>query len=629
MKASIFKKFFEKHDFTFSRELFAPAIGLFPLIYVFYIGFNHLPPALTNIVVFMMIFIGLSIVLHWRKNHFIFPLLFVYLGLFLVPLVWLWRGLEFDDNVLLGIFPFNDGMNYLTDAYRLLMGLDTMILYNGRPFFSGLLSFLMWIFDGNIQIALALICAGAALSIFLLALEVREIAGPFSAGMASTILFYFYLPFLGRVNTENLGLILGVLALTLLLNGARKNSLPTLAIGSFTLSMALNARAGAFFVLPALVLWIWFHRKTFGWKASLILIGVMSIGFMLNTYLIKTIALNEKDTFSNFGHSLYGMASGYKGWAYVYTVHPELDNTTNVLPLALELIRENPIPLFIGILLNYKDYLSPVGMFYIMDFHGQQTWVSWILYLIMLAGFYRLVRSCHEKHWSLVLFLLAGIFLSLPAIPHNDNGLRVLMATNPITALVAGLAFLPIQNPQIRDVGSIRTVFLSAYAVAISAACVFGPMVVVNSPRVLPLLPVLDCPEGTEQVSVMVTPGNYIDIVRGGPAFGFIPEVRKSDLTTRLEDYYHQGSVPYDALTDFPAFESLVRRLLPGDTILMGLNLVELKEQDGPEQFVLLVTRTNRIEKIGDVNHFCASLYADDRLRNNRFYHDQSIDGDG
>jgi hypothetical protein len=622
---SFLKRPLKRYDFTYSRELFIPALGLIPLAYVFYTGFLNLPPILTNVVVFTSIFVGLSVVLHWRKNYFIIPLLFVYLGLFILPLTWLWRGLEFDDNVLMGIFPFNDGMNYLVDAYRLLMGLGTMIMYNGRPLFSGLLAFFMWIFDGNIQIALAVFCAGAAISIFLLALEVREIAGPFAAGITSAVLFYFYLPFLGRINTENLGLIFGALALPLLLRGARKSSLTTLAIGAFTLSIALNARPGALFTLPILVLWSWVNRKTFGWKAPLILIGAIAIGFILNNYLIKSISMNEKDTFSNFGHSLYGLASGYKGWAYVYKAHPELNNTSNVLPLALELIRKNPFLLFVGILLNYKDYFTPQGMFYIMNFSDQQLWISWILYLITLVGFFRLVKSRDGKHWSLFLFLVAGIFLSLAVIPNNDYGLRILMATNPVNALVAGLAFLPIQNQQKKDVGNIRTVFLEVYAVILGVVCVLGPLVVVNFPHAIHPLSVLDCPEGTEQISVIVTPGSYINIVRNGPTFGFLPEVKKSDIKTRLDDYYRQGNVPY-ILTDFPAFERLVKRLKPGDTILMGLNLVELNIGDGPHKFVFLVTRTNQIQKIGDVNNFCARLSTEDRLRGNRFYYDQSID---
>lgn len=612
---------------TSHRELFIPTIGLLPLAYVFYAGFFDLPPILNNLIVFMSIFVGLSTVLYWKNKFFIPPLFIGYLGLFFLPLTWLWRGLELDDNILMSIFPFNDGMYYLMDAYRLLMGLEHMMAPNGRPLFSGVLTFLMWIFDGNVQIALALFVVGTAISIFILALEIREIAGPVTAGLASTILFYFYIPFLGRVYTENLGLNLGVLALALLLKAARKRSLAALVIGTFSLSLALNARAGAFFTLPALVIWAWVNRKTFGGgKAPLLLIGAIFLGFIINIFIIKSVGTKDENTFTNYGHSLYGLASGYKGWTYVYETHPEFNNGTNVVLLAAELILKNPILLFAGILLNYKDYFSPEIMFYLMRFADQQPVISWVLYLVTVAGLYRLVKSRDEIHMSLIIYFLVGIFLSMALIPSNDGGSRALMATNPVNALVAGLAFLPIKNQQKRDVANVRAALPEAYAIILGIACALGPIVAVNFPRTIPSLPVLNCPKGTEQISVIITPGSYINIVRNGPTFGFLPEVKQEDIKARLDDYYLQGNLPF-ILIDFPNFETLMKRFDPGDTILMGINLLELNQRDGPEQFIFLVTRTNRIQQIGDVNHFCARLSQADRLHNNRFYYDLSIQG--
>ena len=78
-------------------------------------------------------------------------------------------------------------------------------------------------------------------------------------------------------------------------------------------------------------------------------------------------------------------------------------------------------------------------------------------------------------------------------------------------------------------------------------------------------------------------------------------------------------------LSDFPEFEKFDQETNPGDTIPIGLNLVELYKGDGPDRFVFLVTRTNQIQKIGDLNHFCARLSTEDRLRGDRIYFDQSI----
>jgi hypothetical protein len=152
-----------------------------------------------------------------------------------------------------------------------------------------------------------------------------------------------------------------------------------------------------------------------------------------------------------------------------------------------------------------------------------------------------------------------------------------------------------------------------------------APFVTAAFPRAFPALPVMDCPAGMEQISVEVTPGSYINIVRDGPTFGFLPEVKKSDIKARLDDYYARGNVPYDTLTAFPALERLVKNLKPGETILIGLNHTELNVGSGPEKFIFLVTQTNRIQQLEGVNHFCALLSAEDRLRTNRFYYDQVV----
>lgn len=619
-------RLFKKTEHNLYLNVFLPALGAIPLAYVFYTGFFDLPPLLNTPVIFFALFIGLSLVLHWRQGFFILPFLAGYIGLFFLPLTWLWRGLEFDDNVLMGIFPFNDGMYYLADAYRLNAGLEVMLLQNGRPLFPGLLAFFIWMFDGNLQTALALFGVCTALSIFLLALEVRELAGPFAAAMTTSVLFYFSLPFLGRVHTENLGLIFGALGLALLLRGARRKSVAVLAIGALALSMGLSARAGAFFALPFLAYWGWTKRKIFGWNLPWMIIAAMSIGFVLNSYLISAFGASDEVAFSNYGHSLYGLASGYKGWAYVYSVHPEFTNNSNVFPEALELILKNPLMLVWGVILNYKDYFSPNDFYNLTRFGDQQLYISWFLYLATLAGGYRLIKSQNELHWSLVAFVAVGIFLSMAIIPRNDGGLRVLMTTHPFNVLLIGLAFSSAPQWKKDDIGNASTGLMSLYAILLTVACVLGPLAVVRFSQNTPPAPTITCPEGTEQISLLVAPGGYINIVNTGPTFGFLPEVKRADIKTRLDDYYLRGDVPYDALTNFPAFERLVKRLLPGDTILIGLNLVELHAGNGPDKFVFLITRTKQIEQIGEINHFCARLAVDERLRGNRFYFDLSVD---
>lgn len=618
---SLLKEVWKRQDRGFYQSLFYPAVGLLPLAYVFYAAFLDLPPLLNNITVFFALFLGLSIVLYWRQRPFIVVLLIGYIGLFLLPLTWLWRGLEFDDNVLMGIFPFNDGMFYLMDAYRLLMGLDHMMAPNVRPLFSGVLTFLMWMFGGNVQVSLAVFAIGTAISIFILALEIREFAGPIAAGMTTTILFYFYLPFLGRVHTENLGLNLGALALALLLKSVRKSDLISLILGSFALTLALNARAGAFTVLPILIFWAWLQRKVFGWKASFFVIVAIFLAFAINMYHVNKFGPEGVLAFSNYGHSLYGLAAGYKGYAYIATIHPEVRYTTNVFPYVWELILENPFMLLLGMFLSLKDYFTPNIMFHLLRFNDQQTLISWILYLITFLGMYRLIKQRKTLQNTLILYLWVGILLSVLVIPTNDGGTRGLMATNPVNALIVGFAFAPFESWQKKEYMNIRTSLPEGYAVLLGLVCALGPILVWKYPYPVPPLPALECPAGFEQISVIITPGSYINIVRNGPTYGFLPQVKQEDIRARLDQYHYDGNWPY-ILQEFPTLVYLLKHFRPGDTILIGINLVELNIGNGPDEFVFLITRTDQIQQVGGVNHFCARLSTAERLDGNRFYYE-------
>lgn len=612
-----------KRSFLANKNFIIALLGVLPLVYVFYAGFYDLPPILTNMSVFISIFLGLSLILIWNNIYFNALFLILCLGLFFLPLTWLWRGLEFDFNVLMGIFPFNDGMYYLKDAYRLLVGLNATMAPNGRPLYIGMLAFLMWSFGNNLQAALALFCAVTAISIYLLVLEIREIAGPFSAGMTATILFYFSLSFIGRVYTESLGLAFGALALSMLLKGARKTSRASLIFGSFSLSLALNVRAGAFFTLGALLLWAWGNRTLIGKSVLFGMMSAICMGFLMNIAVLKLIGGPDGMMFSNYGHTLYGLASGYKGWAYIYTIHPEFNNETNVFPYAFELILKRPSSLLIGMLLSYKDYFTPEKMFTLMRFRAQQSLVSWILYLISIIGLYRLIKLSKTLHFSLVLYLLGGILFSVALIPPVDDGLRALIATHPVNALIAGMAFSLTKDGKQEYPG--KKMFLSEiFMIFLTIVCGIGPLIVISFPRLIPSLPSLNCPKGTKQISVIVSPGSYINIVKRGKPFGFIPYIRKEDIKTRFDSYHYQQNHPF-VLTEFESFEEVVKKLQDGDTILMGFDLAERNIKDGSGHLVFLITRTVQIHNFGGINNFCARLAAENRLRNNNFYFDLSI----
>ncbi len=127
--------------------------------------------------------------------------------------------------------------------------------------------------------------------------------------------------------SENLGVALGALGFGLLWRGASTKSILYIWSGLLTTTLALNARAGAFFMLPLLILWTgWLLRenKIISWKFLFISASAVILGFVLNLLLARLIAVPPGVPFANFSYTLYGLASGGKSWAYVFEAHPEV-----------------------------------------------------------------------------------------------------------------------------------------------------------------------------------------------------------------------------------------------------------------------------------------------------------------
>jgi hypothetical protein len=435
------------------------------------------------------------------------------------------------------------------------------------------------------------------------------------------MLFYCYFPYVGRIYTENIGLSLGALGLSLLLKAIRLKNLSVLAIGAFSLSLALNARAGALFILPALVIWAWAKRNDFGRQAPFAIVGAISSGFFINFFLTRTIGSSQGIPFSNFSYTLYGLAAGYKGWAYVYSVYPGIKDA-DVFPHALELIRSNPLLALQGILLAYKDYLLPETMFRFLYLGVQQALISYLLYGLTAIGIFKLIKLRNDLIWSLVLALILGCFLSVAFVPPSDDGIRAMTATIPINALVAGVALFhsrEIKEKANKIIGT-STYFTMTYVCLLAILCFFGPLVVKKfSHPAAP--PVINCPEDTQPISLLITRGSFINIVENGRKFSFIPNVRRKDIFARLKTYTYPGSI----LEEFQSLDRLVKKLLPGETITIGLNLQQLRAKNGPQQLIFLITRTSEIQQIGAINNFCARLTTEARLRNNLFYYTLSV----
>ena len=290
---------------------------------------------------------------------------------FALPLSGLWAGGSSEPSIIGGLLPYSDASNYYIDALRLLSGWDFQSLATRRPIFPALLSAVLWFTGRNLQLTLAALVLLTALGSVLAASRLKIAEGPYAAILFSLLLFLYYRRFIGTTLTEHYGLLGGLLGFVLLLRGLLdKRPRPVLA-GILMYSFALNARAGAMFLLPALVVWTGFEfrgEKRFSWKWSLWAALAALSGFAANYFLFGLLSGPNTALFSNFSCTLYGLARGGLSWTAVFSEQPELVNllpaeqSARIYQMSFDLIRTRPDLLVHGAVKAWGTFLISVPL---------------------------------------------------------------------------------------------------------------------------------------------------------------------------------------------------------------------------------------------------------------------------
>jgi len=360
------------------------------------------------------------------------------LALFAIPLIYKWQFAKFDDFILGGLQPWSDASAYLQEAQRLLYGLLLTPVGARRPLFHGFLAALLYFTGRNFMTTLAFLNLINALAVTLTVRVVRRSYGAPGASFLLIFAYAFYTRFAGTTMTEQLGFALGNLAVFFLLIAAQDKSFKHAFPGLGLLSLALIARAGAFFILPAMIVWILvaFRSKNGAWRAAGLAIAVAASAFILNTVLLKSTADPQGIPFSNYSYTLYGLASGNKGWTQAGTDHPN-SSEQEVMQLALEKIRSDPTLFLRGMLGSFRDYFTTDrGAFTFIPFGSLQTKANILLWGLILIGLVYAVINWREGIHGLVLASMIGVFTSLPLVPPIDaNDMRAFAATIPFSAL--------------------------------------------------------------------------------------------------------------------------------------------------------------------------------------------------
>ena len=371
------------------------------------------------------------------------------LAAFGLPLAVMWAGGPDGDNVLSGTLQRFDASAYEEGAYRLWQLGELDDFSARRPFTVAALGALFAVSGGSAAFAQAVFVWLNASAVFLASRAVAASHGPAAALPCFAALLTFYHWHIGSFLSENLGLALGALAFALLWDGVRRDRAGLIAAGLVALSLGMNARAGALFVLPVLVLWLsWrVRRRGRGAVAATLLwtLAATASGFVAGAALDRVYGSEEGLPFGNFAPTLYGVVVGNEGWQQVYRDHPELTQAGNpadkflqIYALALDHARDAPLTALHGVIDTYNDF------FINTDWHEfYDDPVSRGLALILtLAGLWHAWRHRTHADCALLLAIQLGVFLSVPMLA--DGGTRVFAASIPATAALIGIGLVTV-----------------------------------------------------------------------------------------------------------------------------------------------------------------------------------------
>jgi hypothetical protein len=273
---------------------------------------------------------------------------------------------------------------------------------------------------------------GSALCV--LVVRVREALGPPAALAALPLLGAFWMQeAMALTMTENVGLLLGCLGLALLLAACGSGRMAWAYAGIAAISLGLNARAGAMFILPALVGWAALAARQFNvpWhRAALLASLAAACGFIVQALLMSLGGSSVSQAHGNFSYTLYGLAAGGKGWLQVMSDHPEIQQldeaakNSRIYALAISAIQADPRPLFSALGSNLALALTR-GTY---DFTRFGTSMHCILVGLWAIGGCTAVRNLRHPLASLAIVGTVGVLVSAPVLI-NDGGPRVFAAT--------------------------------------------------------------------------------------------------------------------------------------------------------------------------------------------------------
>ena len=425
-----------------------------------------------------------------------------------------------------GFIPYKDGFYYYIGAEKLLAGqrISALGLQGAwRPLFPGWLSILLLITNRNLLLALGLMTLITAYCCFFASETIRSEFGPLPAAFFTAMIYAFIRPMLGTTLTEIPSLGFANLSVILLMNTVRSKKFLEAVLGGFLLILAISIRAGAFFILPFLVIWLGWHlrgSKRLSFSTATAYGTILLVLFLAANVLFPRLTTEPgASTFGNFSYMLYGQAVGGAGFNF----HLEALGTHDpdvVMQAALERIHSHPLSLMIGFAKSYRDFFinNTWGMFDLLS--GETANMELLFWLLMISllifGLARSLRDFKQPMNALLLACFIGLLLSIPFLPPIDGGSR--FYSGSVSFLFALMTvYLPPLHFGKKDIGQMNAtkptpIVARSLAAIFTVALLAGPILILNTSK-KEASKLIECRNGLTAIQTEYTNGSFIDIL--------------------------------------------------------------------------------------------------------------------
>lgn len=349
------------------------------------------------------------------------------------------RGLEVSNYFnIAGRLPSSDAAGYFGEALNAVEnGLFTSWMCR-RPIWGAFLASLFGITSQNLTFVLHLLAAFEIIVIYLSCVAVHRYLGLLPSLLFGTVQL-FYLPIMSNsIITERLGFLLGTMSVIALMSGLMNSSMLEKSVGIFLLALGLFARAGAFFVLLFLLFAVFRsgHRVRKSWTILTFGVSAIVLAFCVHVGVVRSYCPSEPErtSVSNFSYTLYGIASGGKGWEHVIQEHPELNKLTinerakRIYEMSWKLIASKPSLFARGLVVGLSDYLSG-SMWQLPPPFFPFELLLVVSVILSLIQTYRSKKNSEFNEVGLLVGVtIVGLLLSSLVIG-TDGGKRVFAAT--------------------------------------------------------------------------------------------------------------------------------------------------------------------------------------------------------